>query len=611
MAYSSAQAKTDNATEMLQRFFGFPCFREGQAEIVDAILAGEDVLVVMPTGAGKSLCFQLPAQMRDGFTVVVSPLIALMENQIALLKASGIAAAMLHSGRSREENICDWQAVTAGAAKLLYMSPERLATPRMRQALAKLPVTQFVIDEAHCISQWGHDFRKEYLALADLKQNFPHVPLAAFTATADANTRKDLQDRLFGGKAKSFVFGFDRPNITLRMEEKHQADNRVLEIVEARRGQQGIVYCLSRKSTEITAEKLSAAGHKALAYHAKMPDEQRAEILNRFLTEPDIVICATIAFGMGIDKPDIRYVIHRDMPSSMEAYYQEIGRAGRDGAPADAIMLYGMQDLMQRRRMIDESEAPDEIKRLERRRLDALAHYCDGLDCRRIDLLGHFGDEQSAPCGNCDRCLDGAKTQDGTALAQKALQVILSLGENFGQQHIIHILTGANTEKIRQRGHDSLVDHGCGKELDARQWRALFRQLYAQKIIEPVGDYNILQLTARGRQVLAGALEVPVLIEEKRRRFSGRGRGQKSLAQGQVNAKLLSALKALRLKLAKAKNSPAFVIFADRTLIEMAQRQPKTIEEFAALSGVGEKKCAAYAEIFLQALREFENGTDE
>lgn len=390
--------------DTLKTSFGFPAFRPGQQQVIEALMAGENALTVMPTGAGKSLCFQLPAQMRPGFAVVISPLIALMENQVGLLQARGVKAGMIHSGRERALNVADWKAAVAGEQKLLYMSPERLMTRRMLEALKAQPVSFFVIDEAHCISQWGHHFRQEYLELGRLAEMFPQTPMAAFTATADEETRRDILARLFKGKARVFVSGFDRPNISLRVQEKHKGDRQLRDLVQARRGQAGIIYCRSRKGTEKTADMLHASGIKAVAYHAGLPDEVRTARAEAFLSAPDMVVCATIAFGMGVDKPDIRYVIHRELPGSLEAYYQEMGRAGRDGEPAEAILLFGIGDLVARRKMIDRSEADREIKRRERRKLDSLVSFCEARHCRRNILLSYFGETPTVPCGRCDVC---------------------------------------------------------------------------------------------------------------------------------------------------------------------------------------------------------------
>ncbi|MEM9422020.1 MAG: ATP-dependent DNA helicase RecQ [Pseudomonadota bacterium] len=389
---------------VLKDQFGFGEFRPGQRTVVDAILAGTNTLAVMPTGAGKSLCFQLPALMRPGFAVVVSPLIALMENQVAALRGMGIGAGMIHSGRDRALNVADWKAAVAGEAKLLYMSPERLTTMRMVHALKSQRVSLLVVDEAHCISQWGHHFRQEYLSLGGLKKHFPKTPMVAFTATADHRTRTDIVDQLFAGDAKAFVQGFDRPNISISIREKAKGTAQLEAILRRRRGEPGIVYCRSRKSTEQTANILSAIGHNAYAYHAGLSEKARADVLGRFMERDDVVVCATVAFGMGIDKPNIRYVIHRDLPASIEAYYQEIGRAGRDGRPADAILLYGIGDLIVRRKMADNSSAPEEFKRLEREKLDQLAALCDAKVCRRNLLLSYFGEERSDVCGRCDVC---------------------------------------------------------------------------------------------------------------------------------------------------------------------------------------------------------------
>ncbi|MEM6648996.1 MAG: ATP-dependent DNA helicase RecQ [Pseudomonadota bacterium] len=406
MSLSSPSPQPLELVENLTTAFGFSTFRAGQQEVIEAVMGGENVLTVMPTGAGKSLCFQLPALMKPGFAVVVSPLIALMENQVNLLAAAGVRAGMIHSGRDRALNIADWKAAVAGDIKLLYMSPERLMTRRMMEALQQQPVSFFVVDEAHCISQWGHYFRQDYLNLSQLRVVFPQTPIAAFTATADRATRQDITTQLFGrGQAKVFVNGFDRPNISIRVREKTKGDGQLRGLVEARRGQAGIVYCRSRKGTEKTAEMLHAYGIKAVAYHAGLPDDERKERAKAFLEAPNMVVCATIAFGMGVDKPDIRYVIHRDLPGSIEAYYQELGRAGRDGAPADAILLYGVGDLVVRRKMIDKSDADNAIKRNERRKLDAISAFCEANVCRRNILLSHFGETPSGVCGQCDVCL--------------------------------------------------------------------------------------------------------------------------------------------------------------------------------------------------------------
>ena len=596
-AVPPAAPAADPKLAALKAAFGFDAFRPGQEAIVDSLLGGRNVLAIMPTGAGKSLCFQLPATMQDGFAVVVSPLIALMENQVALLRGFGVAAGMIHSGRDREASVADWKGALEGRIKLLYMSPERLATQRMQTALAKAPVSMFIIDEAHCISQWGHDFRPEYLALGELQKIHPGVPVAAFTATADEQTRADMVDRIFHGDTEVFIGGFDRPNISITVEEKSRADARVAELVGERKGQQGIVYCLSRKGTEAVAEALREAGHNAVAYHAGLPDEERAQLLDRFISESDLVVCATIAFGMGIDKPDIRYVIHRDLPSSPEAYYQEMGRAGRDGLPAEAILLFGYGDMKFRRKMIDESGAPEEVKRAERRKLDALVAFCDAAQCRRNVLLAYFGEQHAEPCGNCDVCVRPPESEDGTAASDLILTAAAETGEIYGQSHLIDIVRGVATEKVERAGHDALRVFGRGEDRGPKEWRGVVRQLYAQGLVDIVGEYHSVQLTEAGREVVRG--ERAVSLRKERPAKKARTPRVATAMPDDVDRNLLQRLKDKRLEIAKARGAPAFTVFSDRSLIDMAVRRPSTPDEMLEVYGVGRNKAEQYADDFL------------
>ncbi|MCK6452967.1 MAG: DNA helicase RecQ [Alphaproteobacteria bacterium] len=593
--------------QALKSVFGFDDFRPGQEAVVRALLDKQNVLAIMPTGAGKSLCFQLPAVLAPGLTVVVSPLIALMENQVALMAAMGVPAATINSGRERADNVAVWRRVQAGGIKLIYMSPERLLDERMMAALKRLPVEHFVIDEVHCVSQWGHDFRPEYLKLAELRENFPGVPIAGFTATADQATRRDIVAKIFDGKARQFALGFDRPNIQLMVEDRRNGPKRVLELLAEHRGEQGIVYCLSRRTVDETAALLNENGFPALPYHAGLDSDTRRRHLDRFLTDPTATVVATIAFGMGIDKPDIRFVFHLDLPSNMEAYYQEIGRAGRDGKPAQAVLLYGLDGIRIRRAMIEESGASAEQKRIEHRRLDALIAYCEASSCRRQALLAYFGEEHG-PCGNCDQCLSPSETVDGTEQARAILETIVATGEMYGQIHIVDVLLGRAGEKLLRAGHDRLATYGWGKGRDERYWRSVLRQLYAANVITiDVANYGAVRLAERGRRILGGGETVMLRVDAPRRRAAGAGRKPRGAATAlpisagpeAADDALLVRLKRLRAELARARAVPAYIVFSDKTLIDMAQRRPRDRVAFGQVYGVGERKLAEFADAFL------------
>jgi len=591
---------------MLGDAFGFSEFRPGQEAVIGALLAGRDALAVMPTGSGKSLCFQIPALLLGGITIVVSPLVALMRDQVAALKLAGIAADGIHSGSAREENVAAWRRAAAGQTSLLYMAPERLMTERMLAALKRLPVKLFAIDEAHCISQWGPAFRPEYADLGRLRELFPGVPVAALTATADEITREDIARQLFAGRVEQFVLGFDRPNIRLAVAMKSNWKRQLLDYVSGKSGDSGIVYCLSRRKTEECAAMLAAEGLRALPYHAGMSAEDRESNQNVFMTEPGVVIVATIAFGMGIDKADVRYVFHADLPSSVEAYYQEIGRAGRDGAPAEAHMLYGLEDIRMRRQFIENEDSTDERKRREHKRLDALLGYCEAPSCRRASLLAYFG-ERIDPCGNCDVCLNPAERVDGSEEARRILRAARQSDEIFGASHLVDILRGAETEKIKRFRHDRLESYGTGKDRSAVELRSLIRQLVAAGFLQlDIAGYGGIKLTTQGRELLNG--EGEFLYRKDTVKPSAKSARREQRKQQQLIASqpldesqnaLLARLKALRLELAKERGVPAYVVFPDRALIEMAQRQPRTEAEFALINGVGMVKMERFAKPFL------------
>ncbi|MFQ5566591.1 MAG: DNA helicase RecQ [Paracoccaceae bacterium] len=588
--------------ELLQSVFGFDTFRPGQEEIVAAILAGRDLLAIMPTGGGKSLCYQLPALSRDGLTVVISPLIALMRDQVSALREAGVEAGALNSANDPWESERVFEALAAGKLRLLYMAPERLASPASVDLLRRSGVTLLAIDEAHCVSQWGHDFRPDYLRLGALREALGGVQTAAFTATADADTREDICARLFGPAPEVFLRGFDRPNLYLAFEPKASPRGRIVDFVRRRPGQSGIIYCSSRKKTETYAAALAAAGVTALAYHAGLDPETRSERQDRFNREDGVVIAATVAFGMGVDKPDVRFVVHADLPKSMEAYYQEVGRAGRDGAPADTLTLYGIDDIKLRRKQIDEGDAPGERKRADHQRLNALLALAEAPRCRRQTLLAYFGESRAEPCGNCDLCREPPERFDGTEAVRKALSAMLRTGERFGVEHLIAVLRGEASERVRQLGHDALRTFGVGAEFERNQWRAIFRQMYSL-CLASVTEMGGWRMTPAGRRVLRGEETVMLRKDALTRRARGRKAKTRPVAGlGPEDGELFEALRTKRSELARARGVPAYVIFPDVTLIDIAQRKPRTLDEFAGCHGVGAKKLESFGKAFLEVV---------
>jgi len=585
-------------TALLAEVFGFSGYRPGQEEIVDAVLAGRNTLAIMPTGGGKSLCFQLPALCREGVTVVISPLIALMRDQVRALKEVGVEAGALTSGNTEEETEEVFAALDEGRLKLLYMAPERLGATATLPMLRRIGVTMIAVDEAHCVSQWGHDFRPDYLRIGDLRRTL-NVPLAAFTATADEETRAEIVTRLFDGKPPStFLRGFDRPNIHLAFAVKDKPREQILSFAAARRGQSGIVYCGTRAKTETLATALKAEGHLALAYHAGLDPDQRRFVETRFQRDDGLIVVATVAFGMGIDKPDIRWVAHADLPKSIESYYQEIGRSGRDGSPAETMTLYGPEDIRFRRQQIDEGAAPLDRKQADHGRLNGLLGLAEAVACRRQVLLRYFG-EDPQPCGNCDLCDRPVDLFDATDAVRKALSAMLRTDESFGAGHLIDILTGTMTDKVQQRRHDQLPTFGVGRELNKVEWGAVFRQMMGRDLIRPDPErHGALRMTEGARPVLRG--EVQVTLRKDAMKAVSRTVVKSQVAE--EDAPLLSALKAKRRALAEAASVPAYVIFADRTLIEMAEKRPATLDQMAGISGVGAKKLESYGRAFLEVI---------
>ena len=588
-------------TNLLRTVFGFDEFRPGQEEVVAAVTAGHDVLTVMPTGGGKSLCFQLPALAREGVTLVISPLIALMRDQVRALRSAGVAAGALTSGNTEEEVEAVFEALDAGALKILYMAPERLGREGTARMLERVGVSLIAVDEAHCVSQWGHDFRPDYLKIGALRQRL-NVPLVALTATADAETRDEIIARLFEGRSPLvFLRGFDRPNLNIAFESKDNPRAQLLSFVAVRKGLSGIVYCGSRARTETLAKALRDAGHNALSYHAGMDPEARREAEVRFQQEDGLIVVATVAFGMGIDKPDIRYVVHADLPKNIEGWYQEVGRAGRDGATADTLTLFGPDDIRLRRSQIDEGLAPLERKRADHGRLNALLGLAEALGCRRRVLLPYFGDERSEDCGNCDLCRNAPEVFDGTEAARMALSAALRSGERYGAGHLIDILLGVNTDKVARAGHSALPTFGVGKTYSKREWGAVFRQLMGRDLLRPDPErMGALVMTEAARPLLRG--ETQIELRRDTIKAAGRGYAAPVALVGEEDEGLLAALKGRRRALAEAARVPAYVVFPDKTLVELAQKRPQTLDEFANISGVGAKKLERYGAVFLEVI---------
>lgn len=597
-----------SARELLQTVFGYPDFRGQQADIVEHVAAGNDALVLMPTGGGKSLCYQIPALLREGCGIVVSPLIALMQDQVEALRQLGVRAAYLNSTLDGAEAARIERSLLAGELDLLYVAPERLLTASFLSLLERSRIALFAIDEAHCVSQWGHDFRREYRELTILHERWPRIPRIALTATADPPTQREIAERLQLEDARRFVSSFDRPNIRYNVVQKDNSARQLRDFLSPRVGESGIVYCLSRKKVEKTAETLSDMGVDALPYHAGLESGVRAANQRRFLREDGVVMVATIAFGMGIDKPDVRFVAHLDLPKSIEGYYQETGRAGRDGEPAEAWLCHGLGDVVLLKQMIEQSEAGEERKRLERRKLDALVGYCETMRCRRQVLLASFGEEYPGACGNCDNCLHPAETWDATVAAQKALSCVYRSGQRFGAMHLIDILRGADNERIRQFRHDQLSTFGVGQDLDAGVWRSVFRQLVAGGWLEVDSEgFGGLRLTPASREILRG--ERIVMLRKEQPRKKGReareraGRAPAAAALQPADQPLFEALRELRAQLAREQNLPAYVIFHDSTLRSIAERRPASLDELATIGGIGGTKLARYGEQVLAAVQ--------
>ncbi len=592
---------------ILKTVYGYEAFRGPQAEIVDHIMAGNNAFVLMPTGGGKSLCYQIPAMARPGMGLIISPLIALMADQVAALRQAGVKAAALNSDLQGEERQALWRAISSGALDLLYVAPETLLRPDILDLLHRTPLSLIAIDEAHCLSQWGHDFRPSYRQLDALITEFPDTPRMALTATADAPTRAEILSHLQISEDDAFIAGFDRPNIRYAIAEKDNPRAQLKRFLKEHDGESGIVYCLSKRKTEETAAWLCEQGYTALPYHGGMDKVERQANQMRFQREEAVIMVATIAFGMGIDKPDVRFVAHLDLPGSIEAYYQETGRAGRDGLPSDTLMLYGYEDIALRSRFIEESDAPEHRKRIERQKLDALLGLAETAGCRRQALLSYFGDH-SEPCGNCDTCAEPPEQFDGTVAALKALSCIYKTGERFGQAYIVEVLLGGADQRIAQFGHDQISTFGIGKEHDSRTWRSILRQMIALRLIDvDLDGHGGLSISETGRGFLREKPTLMLRVPTKPKASRTKGvRAQTSSVLDEADQTLFQALREKRTEIARGQNVPPYVIFHDRTLIELATARPRSLAEMAKIPGVGDVKLDRYGEVFLEVISERE-----